>query len=334
MQLVRHRAFHLLSTALIACAVLAGVPAKAQESWKPNRTVEFIVPSGAGAALDTAARELVNLLKTQQQVAEPIVVSNRSGAAGSIALQVLQQHPGDAHWLATFTTGMINARIIGGVSPTYAEMTPIAMLLEEAIVVAVQADSPLRDARDLVAELRTDPTKLSIGIATAVGNHIHAGVAKPLKVAGIDISKLTIVPFRSSAESMTSLLGGHIDVVAASTPNVIAQLQAGRIRVLAIATAERLPGALASVPTWTEQGIPAVFSSGQGVLGPKDMTAAQRKFWEDALRTATEKPEWETFLASQNWRPMFIGSDEMTRYLQAEYSSTKILIDDLKLTRN
>jgi putative tricarboxylic transport membrane protein len=303
------------------------------QDWKPTRSVEYIVPSGPGAALDTAARKLANLLEQNKFVSDPIIVANRSGGAGTIALQTLLQHKGDGHWVATFTTGMINARAIGEVSTTYLDATPIAVFLEESIVVAVRADSQVKDANNLVATLKNEPDGLSIGIATAVGNHIHVGIAKPLQTAGVDVSRLRMVPFRSSADSMTALLGGHVDVVAASTPNVIAQLQAGKIRVLAVASAERMPGALSSVPTWTEQGIPVVYSSIQGLLGPKDISPAQVRFWENAVRRATETEEWQDFINRQNWRPMFLGAEEMKHYIEREYTVTKQLMNDLKLSR-
>jgi putative tricarboxylic transport membrane protein len=121
--------------------------------------------------------------------------------------------------------------------------------------------------------------------------------------------------------------------VAASTPNVIAQMQAGEIRVLAVASEQRLPGALESVPTWKEQGIPVVYTSVQGVLGPKDLSPEQVKFWADALRRATESEEWQSFVTRQNWRPMFLGPDEMKQYIEKEYAATKGLMDELKLSK-
>ena len=102
---------------------------------------------------------------------------------------------------------------------------------------------------------------------------------------------------------------------------------------LAVASAERLPCALASVPTWKEQGIPVVYSSVQGVLGPKDLSAAQVNFWVDALRRATETEEWQSFVTRQNWRPMFLGPDEMKQYIENEYAATKGLMDELNLSK-
>lgn len=327
------RMLRCIPALLASCAAVAAAPAapSPEQPWQPTHAVEFLVPSGPGAALDAAAREMSHQLVQQKIVAQPLVVSNRSGGAGAIALQALAQHPGDAHWLTTFTTGMLNARAIGSVATTYVDMTPLAVMLEEAVVVAVKADSPIRSAADLVARLKADPASLSIGIATAVGNHIHVGIAKPLKVGGVDIARLRIVPFKSSGESMTALLGGHVDVVASTTPNVIAQMQAGRIRVIAVATAQRLQGVLSTVPTWTEQGIPAIHSSVQGVLGPKGMTSGQVRFWEQALRKVGETSEWKEFVAKQGWRPVYMDSAEMTRYMEAEYESTKSLIKELKL---
>lgn len=332
---MKHAYPGIAALALVAALIGGHAGPAGAQGWKPTHTVEYVVPSGPGAALDTAARQIAGMLERAKLVDTTIVVSNRSGGAGAIALQLLAQHPGDAHHIATFTTGMINARAIGEVSATYADVgaTPLAMLLEESIVVAVRADSPVKDGKDLAARLRKEPDGLSIGIATAVGNHIHAGVAIPMKAAGVEVGRMRMVPFRSSADSMTALLGGHVDVVAASTPNVIGQLQAGKIRILGVATAERLPGPLAAVPTWSEQGIPAVYSSVQGVLGPPGLTPAQVKFWEDALRQVTESEEWRSFLARQNWRPAFMGSEAMKRYIEKEYAATETLIDELKLSR-
>lgn len=312
-------------------SLAAAAPAQA---WQPTHSIEFVVPAGAGAALDTAARELQRLLDQQKLVSQTIVVTNKPGGSGALALQALRSHEGDAHWVGTFTTGMISARALNPDSPiSYDDMTPIALLLEESMLVAVRADSPLRNAQDLVNQLKKKPDSLSIAIATSVGNHIHLAIAKPLKAAGVDISKLVIVPYKSSGESMNALLGGHVDVVSASTPNVIGQYKAGTIRLLAVTTAQRLPGDLASVPTWKEQGVDAVSTSVQGVLGPKNMTKEQLTYWEGALEKISASKEWNAFLESQQWRPHFVKHAQMKEELANDYATTKALLLELKLAK-
>lgn len=317
---------------MLLCSLLMASVSLAAQPWKPTKGVELVVPSGAGAALDAAARELVNLATANKLIDKSMIVTNKSGGGGTLAIQTMLQHPGDAHWLTVFSTGMLNVRAIGTASATYESLTPVAVFLEEAVVTAVRADSPLKSGADLVNKLKADSQSVSIGVATSVGNHIHTGVAKPLSVAGVDVGNLRVIPFKSSAESMNALLGGHLDAVAATTPNVISHIKAGRIRVLGVATPERLASPLDTVPTWTEQGIPAVHSSVQGILGPKGMTAEQQAYWQDLFMKVCSSDDWKRFLAKQNWRPMCLDAKEFASYLDKEYPATKALLTQLKIS--
>ena len=318
---------------LTAAAALGGLGATAAtaQSWQPTRNVEYIVPAGPGAALDTAARELKDLIDRMKLSPMPMLVSNKPGGAGMVAMGTLANHPGDGHMLMTLTHSSINNRLVGEVKLGYDDFTPLVTLFDEFITVAVRADSPIRDGRDLVERLRKDPSALSIGIATSIGNHIHVAIAKPLKVGGVEIAKLTVVPFKSSSESMTNLLGGHIDIVSASAINVVAQLKAGKIRVIAVAAAERLGGDLASIPTWREQGIDAVYGSSQGVLGAKGLTPAQVRYWEQTFKRATDTPQWASFLAKNHWKSHFLESAPTRKYLDEEAGSAKLVLGELGL---
>jgi putative tricarboxylic transport membrane protein len=316
--------------AALACALPAFGFA---QDWKPERNVEFVVPAGPGAALDTAARQIKELIDRDKLIPTAMIVSNKPGGGGMVAMVGLQAKPGDGHMLVTLTHSSINNRLVGEVALGYEDFTPIAVLFDEFITVAVRADSPIKNGRDLVDALKKDPTALSVGVATTIGNHIHAAIAKPLKAAGVNIGKMTVVPFKSSADSMTNLLGGHLDVVSASAINVVPLMKAGKIRVIAVASAERLAGDLAGVPTWREQGVDAVYSSSQGVLGAKGLTPAQTRFWEATLKRLTDTPEWNAFLAKNHWKPRFLGHAEALKYLDAESANAKSLLGDLGLLK-
>ena len=322
-------------TALVPALLIAlALPTASQaQDWKPDRNVDYLVPAGAGAALDTAAREIKNLMDRHQMLPTAMLVQNKPGGAGMVAMGMLQARPGDGHLLATLTHSSINNKLIGEITLGYEDFTPLAILFDEYITVAVRADSPIRSGRDLAEALKKDPGALSVGVATSVGNHIHAAIAKPLKVAGVDIGKMRVVPFKSSAESMTNLLGGHLDVVSASAVNVVPQLKAGKIRVIAVAATERLGGDLAGVPTWREQGIDAVYSSSQGLLGTKGLSPAQIRFWEGALQRISTMPEWNEFLAKNYWKPRFMGHADAVKYLDAESEVARGLLGDLGLLK-
>ncbi|MFC7205582.1 tripartite tricarboxylate transporter substrate-binding protein [Comamonas endophytica] len=161
--------------AALACS--AWLPAQAQTgagSWKPSKSTEFLVPSGAGAALDVAARKLTELL-AREKLAPGFIVSNKSSAHGIVALEGLHRHPGDAHTLMTLSTSYGNSQAQNALPAHLQKGTPVATLFREFVTVVVRADSPLRNTQDLIAQLKQDPGKYSIGIATTLGNHIHLG---------------------------------------------------------------------------------------------------------------------------------------------------------------
>ena len=292
--------------AALACAALAWLPAAQADTWKPTHPVEFSVGAGPGGALDQVAR-MLQKITGQQETVPTMIVANRPAGGGLVALDQLKEHPGDADYLASWSQQWLTTYVTGDwkESPT-TNYTTLAILFNEYVGLAVRADSPLKTAGDLVAKLRADPTSESIAIATALGNHIHIGAAKPLMAAGVDVSKLTVVPFKSSAQSITALLGGHVDVVAATTANLVGQLEAGKIRLLAISSPKRLGGAFAQVPTWKEQGINAEFASMQGIMAPKGLTPAQVAFWTQTLQRATATPEWAAFCQLNQWTPHLV----------------------------
>ena len=184
-------------------ALALAVPALATaQDWKPERTVEYVVPAGPGAALDTAARQIKELIDRHQLLPTTMIVTNKPGGAGMVAMGALQGKVGDAHMLVTLTHSSINNKLVGEVALGYEDFTPLAILFDEFITVAVRADSPIRNGRDLVDTLRRNPQALSIGVATSIGNHIHTAIAKPLKVAGVNIARLTVVPFKASPTPM------------------------------------------------------------------------------------------------------------------------------------
>jgi len=198
-------------------------------------------------------------------------------------------------------------------------------------VVAVRNDSPLKTGQDLIARLTEDPKSLSIAIATSLGNHIHLAIAKPLQVGGVDIGGLVVVPYKSSAESMNALLGGHVDVVSATTPNMVAHLQAGTIRLLAVAAPQRLEGIFADVPTWREQGVDAIQQSSQGVIAAPGATPEQLAYWHDALKKVTSKPEWKEFLKSNQWKENFQTPEEARLSMDREFHEAKRTLTALGL---
>lgn len=322
------------AAALAACvAAMTAGPAAAQTAWKPERNVEIISGTAAGGAVDRANRTVQRIWQEKNIVDAPTVVVNKPGGGNTIAWNYINQHAGDGHYVSIAPYTLLTNRIVGTSPMTWSDFSIISLLFNEHITVAVRADSPVKTAADLVARLKKEPSSLSIAVASTLGNHIHIGIAKPLKTAGVDIKKLKVVAFKSSGDSITALLGGHIDVVSSTTPNVVAQLQAGKIRVIAIGSPARLPGALAGVPTWKEQGVNDAFNASQGAIGPKGLTAPQLAFWESAFQKLSQTEEWKKELALNYWEGNFRTGKEAAKYYAEQATELREILTDLGLAR-
>ena len=114
-----------------------------------------------------------------------------------------------------------------------------------------------------------------------------------VKAAGGDVKRLRIAVFASSAETVTAVLGGHVDLAVSPASPVLPHLPMGAVRVIAVSSDRRLPGALAGAPTWREQGVDAVYGNWRGVLGPKGLSNAQTAYWGGVLGRMVATPEWK-----------------------------------------
>jgi putative tricarboxylic transport membrane protein len=321
---------------ILLCIALAfstvGLQTARAERQQPGQNTQFIVPAGAGGSLDIVARKLQELL-TKENLVKNFVVLNRPGAGAQLALNVLNQNVGDPNYLMTLPTAIINNSYLGMIKTTYKSYTPVAMLLDGYVGILVRSDSPFNTANDLIEHLKKNPNSLNIAIAASLGNDVHVGTAKALMLAGVDISKLTFVPFKSSSESITNLIGGNVDVVGATTPTIIPALQSGKVRVLAIGSPERLKGVLSNIPTWKELGVDTITSSPQGVMAPKDITPQQIKFWESALRQVTQTKDWNNFLEQNQWAPRFMTATETMAMLEKETATIEEVLNKLQLKK-
>lgn len=321
-----------LAAALLAGSCLLAPLAQAQAAWKPAERINFVIGVAPGGTVDLYARGIKDTLDTLKLVnGQTILVENKVGAGGALAMQLLKSQSGNAGYLGTFHTGAIAGAVTGLIKADPRDFTPVAMLVEETSLVAVRADSPLKTGTDLVAALKADPTKLRIAVAPALGQNTHMAIAKPLQVAGVVIDKLTIAPFRSSGESVTALIGGHVDVVSATAPVILPQVQAGKLRILASAAPEPGTGVLAGVKTWREQGVPADYVSYNGVMLPPGVNAEQIRFWEEALRKVSQDKNWIALVERSGNKPILRGYVESHRYLMSEWKATTELAASLNL---
>lgn len=318
----------LLSFALV---VLAAAPCAAQTSWQPDRTVELVVGSAAGGGNDKTARTMQRIWQETGWLAKAVVV-NKVGGGGSLAYTHAAQHPGDAHTIAVARTGLLTNHILGLSKLTLADVTPLAMVADDAMSLSVRADSPIKSVKDLVAHWKADPQSVSISLGSSRGSTTHFLVAQLAKSAGVDPRALKVLTFGGGADSMTNLLGGHIDMVSLGLGNVAEHHKGRRLRVIGIAS-EKRTAALPDVPTLKEQGFPVIQGGWTAMIGPRDLSPAQVAYWETLLERTVNHPVWKRSLEQDYADWVFMKAQPTREFLKKDYETARALLTELGMAK-
>ncbi len=322
--------FNRIAGVIAALALVTAAGAWGQ-SWRPEKVTEFITSSAAGGSNDQVARAMQKILQDTKAIGTPIAVANKSGGNQTLAVVYLTQHAGDAHFLLLANPTVFTNHIAGITPLSHADMTPVSLLLVEHTLITVKADSPIRNMRDLVEQLRKDPESLAVGIVSRGGPN-HLALSQALKSSGVDAKRVKAAVFKTNAESMTALVGGHLQVVASSVSSAMSQVRSGNARPLAIAARQRLD-LLPDVPTLREQVIESWVSNWRAMFGPKGMTPAQVAYWEEAFAKVAASDEWKKQLALQGWDGQFLRGAEFSRYLDKEYAATRGIMTEMGIAK-
>ena len=260
---------HLLAAAP-AAALLAPSGAGAQ-AW-PDRPLRVIVPYTPGAFNDTLARLVAE--KMQAELGQNGVVENRPGASGSLGIATTAQST-DGHTIAVANTANLTMNPFLFANTGYDPLKDIAPLCVSARLMnalAVRVDSGITSLAQLIERAKDRPGQMSYASAGA-GSSPHLSAELLRHRTGIEVVH---VPYRGSAPAMTDLVGGRVDFIIDNMPNVLAQVQGGRLRALAVTGAERDP-AMPEVPTFREAGLDDYeVYVWFGFVGPASMPQAHR----------------------------------------------------------
>lgn len=323
---------NIAAIASLALAALAA-PLVSAQSWSPQKNVEIVVGSAPGGSNDKTARTVERILVTNKLVPTSVTVVNKPGGGSNIAFAYVAQHAADPHYLLVGTPSLLTNHITGLGKLGHHDFTPVASLFNDYIVFAVNAASPIRTGKDLVERMKKDPKSVSIGFATTLGSHNHIAAGLLMKAIGGNPRDLKVIAYKGSADAITNLLGGHIDLVTTAAGNVAGHVAAGKLRVVAVAANQRFKGALADIPTWKEQGVNLVFGGWRGIMAPKGITPQQAAYWEGALRKATAAPEWKADIEKNFWADDFATGEQFRKDLEKDYADMKAVLVDIGLAK-
>jgi tripartite-type tricarboxylate transporter receptor subunit TctC len=235
--------------AIFAAAAAPFAPACAQSF--PAKPIRLVVPFPAGGPTDIVARPLAQLLG--ESLKQPVVIENKGGAGGSIAADGVAKSPPDGYTLimATVGTHAINAALYRKLPyDPVKDFTPIALVASAPVAVVANPAGDIASAKDLIAQARANPGKISFGSA-GNGTPGHLTGEMFASAAG---AKLTHVPYKGSAPAVTDLLGNQIPLMFDPVQTTLQHVKSGKLRALAISGRTRSP-VLPDVPTLEEAGL-------------------------------------------------------------------------------
>lgn len=309
---------------LLAAAFLAALATGINAQQYPTRPVTILCWSAPGSPVDFYARILAKLLAPE--LGQNVVVENRTGASGLIMVNTLVKAPADGHTIAanTLTLATLFSEPNANFKPEDLQM--IARSQIDPFGLIVHASTPFRTIDDLVAFARGRPDYINIGGPFAMSAHrvaweVFSEVAK---------IKTTWVPYPGGGPALVAIAGGHVDAAHTNPGNVTPMLAAGKVRVLAVSSDQRLED-FPDVPTYKERGWDVVRYQWRGIMTragtPKPIVTRLAA----AIQKVQQTAEWKDYLRKVSQLDGFQGPDEFRAQLLADKQETEAVKKKLGL---
>lgn len=315
----------------IHCALLLSSLFAQAQTWKPEKNIEMLIGLSAGSSQDRTGRALQKVWQDAKLVDMSVNVVNRVGGGGQVALSVLSQRAGDAHTLYVGSPTFLTSYLTGTGAFRFTDFTPLALLGNQYLAIAVRPASPIKNARDLLERLKRDPYTFSFGI-NGTGGTLHIVTGLVVRAAGGDPKKARIIAFQGG-ELMTAGIGGHVDAIVTVASNILPHVETGKLNMLGVTSTRRLSAALAAVPTFKEQGIDLVLQNWAGLFGAKDLTRQQIAYWDGVLAATVSTASWKSFAETNQWEAEYLDSAQYRKHLLAEDKRLRAALMDLGLTK-
>lgn len=274
----------ILCAALAAALGLAAMPAQAQLSEKP---VRLVFPYAAGGVGDALSRLMAEALR--QGINRPVIVENKTGAAGRLGVSdVVKSAPdGDTLLITPIATTAVHQHVFTDLpyNPDK-DLVPVSQIAEFEFAIAVGPDMPAKNLKELVVWMKANPKKSSFGTPGAGALPHFFGILFG-KAAGTEFEH---IGYRGSAAALADLLGGQIPIVVTTTSDLLGAHKGGKIRILATSDSKRSP-LVPEVPTFKESGYDIVGTSWYGIYAPAGTPAAIVQRYAKILADAVKTPE-------------------------------------------
>ena len=302
-------------TAVLAAALLgaAGHQAVAQAETFPSRPIKFVVPFGPGSGTDTSARYFARQL--QELTGQPVVVENKPGANGFIAVKNALSAPADGYtvFIGSNSTLAVNAALFKALPyDPVKDFAPLTMMMRSPAMLAVSPQAPYGTLKDLIAYAQANPGKVNFGAGSA-------GYQLMGELLNDSASLKTVhVPFKGAGDAIMAVAAGTVDYTFAEVTAVQELAKDGRVKVVAVASDQRV-GTSPDVPTAAEAGLPGFEAyTWVGAMVSAKTPAEQTERLAELFTSISKMPETRAFYERLGATPMTGGPSQMREFQQKE----------------
>lgn len=320
--MIRRRLLQALSLGALGCT---GQPLRAQSY--PSRPVTMLVGGAPGSVPDIMIRPIAVRLSTV--LGEPVVVENRPGAAGSIAMSALLQSAADGHTLAlaTMSQAVFNAYLFAKLPyDPLRDLEPVAPLVTGSMALAAHPSFPARSLGEFVALAKAQPGKYFVAMPQS-GSPPHIVALLLNRATGIDV---TMVPHKSGSEAVNAVVSGEIPLLFDAPTIISNQVAAGKLKALAV-TGQRREPSLPDAPTAKEAGFDVQGDAWIGLVAPRGTPTAIVQRLNREVGAILSAPEMDASMARLGFRTMTSTPETFRTLIHDEHRKWSVLIRDAGL---
>jgi tripartite-type tricarboxylate transporter receptor subunit TctC len=306
---------------LLLITLLIGVFSGVSAAEYPKKPITIVAPYDPGGASDIAARTLASV--TPKYIDESVIVVNRTGGAGVTGTTYVTKGKKDGYTLLLSRIG--NNAVLPALNETipykWNDFTFLGLLELNPLVFVVRADSPYTTLDELGAALKANPGKMRYSTSGPISVH-YIGVQMFMNIIGLDKDSAIAIPYKGGGGGKIALLGGHVDFQATNLAAVSDQIQAGKLRGLAVTTPERCD-TIPNVPTVREIGYPDLEKviGWSGLCGPPGLPQDVIDFWTTVLQKVKTDENWNRLTKNVGSIPYILSGDDTERFVKDQYES-------------